>query len=74
MVYLWMILNTIMSMDVVFIKALQEKVREFDEKGLIMYVGSNVKTARKEILPIFTRLAEQNHLLKYSKDLVMKGL
>ncbi len=69
-----MVLNTIVSMDEVVITELQEKVREFGEKGLRMYVSENVETTRTEILAICTRLSEQNHLPKDSKGLVMKGL
>ncbi len=73
-VNLWMMLNTIVSMDDIVITAFQEKVREFGEKDLRMYVDKKVETTSTEISTICTRLAEQNHLPKDSKDLVMKGL
>ena len=69
-----MMLNTIVHVTDDVAKSLQDKIKEFAQKGLTTYKGENVEAARVELVAICTRLNEQNLLPADSVNDVIEGL
>ena len=69
-----MMLNTIVHINDDVAKGLQEKVKEFANKGLTSYVGENDEATRVELMAICNRLDEHSMLPADSVNDVIEGL
>ena len=73
-VFIWMMLNTIVHITDDVAKGIQDKIKEFVQKGLTTYKGKNVEAARVELVAICTRLDKQKFLPADSVNDIIEGL